>query len=74
MTLIFLRAEEALSELLALVSIEVGADEIADWSEWKLHRAEEWAGAVILHESLPDCRVPPMPGFLAAFDRSAAHS
>jgi hypothetical protein len=63
------RSEESLSELLALVGVEVGADEIADWSDWKINKAEEWAGSVLLHKSAGTAPVP-KPAFLNSYTTS----
>jgi hypothetical protein len=63
------RAEESLSELLALVGVEVGADEIAEWSDWKQQKAEDWAGTILLHKSAGTAPMP-KPAFLNRFTTS----
>lgn len=60
------RSEESLSDLLALVGVEVTADEISDWSDWKQQKAEDWAGSMLMRKSAGTAPLP-KPGFLSAY-------
>lgn len=63
------RAEESTRDLLALVGVEVSADEIAEWSDWKLNKAEDWAGSVLLHKNAGTAPMP-KPAFLNEYTTS----
>lgn len=60
------RHEESLADLLELVGVEVNPEIIADWSDWKQQKAEDWAASVLLRKSAGTAPLP-KPGFLSAY-------
>lgn len=64
------RSEEATRDLLQLAGVEVDIAEIAQWSDWKLAKAEEWAATVHLHAGDHCIAVPPKPAFLNRYTTS----
>ncbi|MEW6166035.1 MAG: hypothetical protein AB1642_13335 [Pseudomonadota bacterium] len=57
------RSEEATRDLLQLAGVEVDVDDIAQWSDWKIQKAEDWAGSVALHKNAGTTPMA-MPSFL----------
>lgn len=63
------RSEEATRDLLQLAGVEVDVEEIAQWSDWKINKAEEWAGAVLLRMTAGVAAMP-KPAFLNRYTTS----
>lgn len=64
------RSEEAIRDLLQLAGVEVDINDIAQWSDWKIWKAEDWAAAVHLHASDNRVPVPVKPSFLNRYNTS----
>lgn len=59
-------ADTALA-LRLIAGMTISEKDIETWSITKIRKAEDWAGAVHIHKTLPAVPVPPMPEFLTPY-------